>query len=256
MANDLGALVVDEVRQLAQPFGHLAPQGGGGAVGEILALGALLASHRFALGGELEQQRRHLGGLGGRLAVELYVADPVRVVERPKRRKQLRGLATCQLRHLPTPFPLQHGSAPCALESTNPGRLSANPVRLKVPKGTGKCNSNKSEHLLAWKATKSRRTAPSKRGQNGLPPRVSRRELAAMFRFPHILWRWLLKRPIARSPLSSGPMTSASSPIPGSRSTASTTRATSPPGSRSASASPANPRSRVASTMGCTATGS
>jgi hypothetical protein len=41
-----------------------------------------------------------------------------------------------------------------------PGRLGAKPVRLKVPKGTGKCNSNKSEHLLAWKAAKKEEGGP------------------------------------------------------------------------------------------------
>ena len=104
-ADDLGAVGVDEVGQLTQPFRHLATQHGGRAVGEVLAIGALQIPHRVALRGELEQQRDHLGGVVRRLAVEPYVTDSVRVVERPERRKQLRRLATGELRHLLLPFP-------------------------------------------------------------------------------------------------------------------------------------------------------
>ena len=49
------------VGDLTQPFRHLAPQRGGCAVGEVLALGALQAPHRVALRGELE----HAVGVGG-----------------------------------------------------------------------------------------------------------------------------------------------------------------------------------------------
>src|SRR5689334_7989446 len=73
---------------------------------------------------------------------------------------------------------------------------------------------------------------------------------------PHILSPWPPKRPIAPSHPSSAPRTSASSPTPGSRSSASTTPRTSLRGWSSASASRASRPSPVASTRGCTATGS
>ena len=92
-ADQLGALLVDEVGKLAQPFGHLAAQRRCGALGDGLAIGALQGAHRFALGGEPEQQRHHLLGVLGRLPVQLDVADAVLVLERPKGRQQLRGAA-------------------------------------------------------------------------------------------------------------------------------------------------------------------
>ena len=121
------------------PFGHLAAQRRGGALGERprprqvcrLRIASLWAA-------SLSSSGITSRGVGRRLAVERHVADAVLVVERPERRQQLRGLATGQLRHLASiPSPPAWLGAMRALSPRFPGEgLSKPPVRAKVPKGT------------------------------------------------------------------------------------------------------------------------
>ncbi len=124
-ADELSALLIDEVGELAQRFGHLSPQRRGGALGEQVALARLQAAHRLALGGEREQQWHHLSGARRRFAIERDVIDAVLVIERPERRQKLRRFATGQLRHLPSSL------SPFAL-------LGATRARARKPESTGR----------------------------------------------------------------------------------------------------------------------